>query len=78
MAEACLTLLHDDEMRHRLGAAARVRALENFTVDAAINTFDEIYSFLGRGRPLPVAGEPRLSRAVSRSMQTIAAREVAR
>lgn len=57
MAEACLTLLQDDEMRHRLGAAARVRALENFTVDAAINTFDEIYSFLGRGRPLPVAPE---------------------
>jgi glycosyltransferase involved in cell wall biosynthesis len=56
MAEACLTLLRDPDLRHRLGAAARTRALENFTLDAAISTFDEIYSFLGRGRPLPVAG----------------------
>jgi polysaccharide biosynthesis protein PelF len=53
MAEACLALLRDDEVRHRLGAAARSRALENFTVDAAINTFDEIYSYVGYGRPLP-------------------------
>jgi glycosyltransferase involved in cell wall biosynthesis len=56
MAEACLALLRDPGLRHRLGAAARNRALENFTLDAAISTFDEIYSFLGRGRPLPVAG----------------------
>jgi polysaccharide biosynthesis protein PelF len=55
MAQACLTLLRDAELRHRLGAAARTRALENFTVDGAINTFDEIYSFLGAGRPLPTA-----------------------
>jgi len=55
MAQACLTLLRDGEARHRLAAAARARALENFTVDAAINTFDEIYNFLGHGRPLPVA-----------------------
>jgi polysaccharide biosynthesis protein PelF len=55
MARACLALLRDGEARHRLGAAARARALENFTVDAAINTFDEIYSFLGHGRTLPVA-----------------------
>jgi glycosyltransferase involved in cell wall biosynthesis len=55
MAEACLSLLQDDEMRHRLGAAARLRALENFTLDAAINTFDEIYSFLSRRRSPPWA-----------------------
>jgi hypothetical protein len=54
MAQACLTLLRDDQLRHRLGAAARTRALEHFTVDGAISTFDEIYSFLGAGRPLPV------------------------
>jgi polysaccharide biosynthesis protein PelF len=58
MAQACLTLLRDTELRHRLGAAARTRALENFTVDGAINTFDEIYSFLGTGRPLPTAQPP--------------------
>jgi glycosyltransferase involved in cell wall biosynthesis len=55
MARACLTLLRDAELRHRLGAAARARALEHFTVDGAINTFDEIYSFVGSGRPMPIA-----------------------
>ena len=50
MAQACLTLLRDDDLRHRLGAAARTRALENFTVDGAISAFDEIYSFLGAGQ----------------------------
>jgi hypothetical protein len=70
MAEACLTLLRDDRLRHRLGAAARTRALENFTVDEAINTFDEIYSFIGRGRPLPVA---RSRRATEASPATTAA-----
>jgi polysaccharide biosynthesis protein PelF len=54
LAEACLTLLRDEELRHRLGTAARSRALEYFTVDRAISAFDEIYMFLGSGRPLPV------------------------
>lgn len=55
MAQACLTLLRDDGLRHRLGAAARTRALENFTLDAAISAFDEIYGYLGSGRPPPTA-----------------------
>src|SRR6266568_3587547 len=55
LARACLTLLRDGRMRHRLGSAARTRALEYFTVDEAINTFDEIYHFLGSGQPLPTA-----------------------
>jgi glycosyltransferase involved in cell wall biosynthesis len=55
MAEALLTLLRDDELRLRLGAAARARALEFFTIDGAISRFDEIYSFLSAGRPLPSA-----------------------
>ena len=55
LARACLTLLKNDKMRHRLGSAARARALEYFTVDEAINTFDEIYHFLGSGQPLPAA-----------------------
>jgi polysaccharide biosynthesis protein PelF len=58
MAQACLALLRDDGLRRRLGMAARARALENFTVDAAISAFDEIYGFLGRRRPLPVAAAP--------------------
>jgi glycosyltransferase involved in cell wall biosynthesis len=55
LAQACLTLLQDDELRHRLAAAARARALEFFTIDGAISQFDEIYSFLAAGHPLPVA-----------------------
>ncbi len=55
MARACLTLLRNDELRHRLGTAARVRALENFTVDGAISAFDEIYSSISAGRPVPAA-----------------------
>jgi polysaccharide biosynthesis protein PelF len=52
--EALLTLLGDDEFRHRMAAAARARALEFFTIDGAISRFDEIYSFLAAGHPLPV------------------------
>ena len=55
LARACLALLRDDDRRRRLGAAARQRSLEYFTVDRAVSAFDEIYLFLGTGRPLPVA-----------------------
>jgi glycosyltransferase involved in cell wall biosynthesis len=55
LAQACLTLLRDRDLRQRLGAAARQRALEFFTVDRTVSAFDEIYTFLGTGRPLPAA-----------------------
>jgi polysaccharide biosynthesis protein PelF len=55
LARACLALLHDPAQRRRLGVAARQRSLEYFTVDRAVSAFDEIYLFLGTGRPLPVA-----------------------
>jgi polysaccharide biosynthesis protein PelF len=55
LGQACLSLLRDDEQRRRLGAAARVRALQFFTVDRAISAFDEIYTFLGSGHALPTA-----------------------
>ncbi len=53
LAQACLTLLRDPELRGRLGAAARLRALEHFTVDRAISAYDEIYTFLSTGHALP-------------------------
>jgi len=53
LAQACLTLLQDAPQRRRLGAAARMRALEYFTVDRAISAFDEIYTFVGTGLELP-------------------------
>jgi polysaccharide biosynthesis protein PelF len=58
LAQACLTLLERAGQRRQMGAAARLRALEYFTVDRAISAFDELYAFLGAGRPLPVAEPP--------------------
>ncbi|CAM5684009.1 hypothetical protein SALBM311S_09128 [Streptomyces alboniger] len=43
LADACLALLRDPERRARLGAAARARALELFTVDQNIAAFHSIY-----------------------------------
>ena len=59
-----LTLLRDDDLRHRLAAAARARALEFFTIDGAIGQFDEIYSFLAAGSS--AAGRPALAAARTR------------
>ncbi|MFJ5834334.1 glycosyltransferase [Streptomyces sp. NPDC093089] len=43
LADACLALLRDPERRHRLGAAARARALELFTVEQNLAAFRDIY-----------------------------------
>ncbi|MHA5050887.1 DUF3492 domain-containing protein [Streptomyces sp. SD15] len=43
LAEACVALLRDPERRARLGAAARARALELFTVEQNIAAFHGIY-----------------------------------
>jgi glycosyltransferase involved in cell wall biosynthesis len=43
LAEACVALLRDPERRSRLGAAARARALELFTVEQNVMAFDGIY-----------------------------------
>ncbi|WP_443080707.1 glycosyltransferase [Streptomyces sp. PTD5-9] len=43
LADACLALLRDPERRARLGAAARARALELFTVEQNLATFRAIY-----------------------------------
>ncbi|MER7567551.1 DUF3492 domain-containing protein [Streptomyces sp. NPDC097941] len=67
LAEACVTLLRDSERRERLGAAARARALELFTVEQNIAAFHGIYLEIvsrtpvrrvvldGTGEPLPFA-----------------------
>ncbi|MGW0500444.1 DUF3492 domain-containing protein [Streptomyces sp. NPDC003007] len=67
LADACVALLRDPERRARLGAAARARALELFTVEQSIEAFHSIYleivsrapvrrSLLdGAGEPLPFA-----------------------
>ncbi len=43
LAQACLELLTDHERRRTLGAAARRRALELFTIEHAVAAFDTIY-----------------------------------
>jgi len=49
LAAACLKLLRDPELRASMGATARKRALEHFTVDRAVSAFDEIYNLVGSG-----------------------------
>jgi glycosyltransferase involved in cell wall biosynthesis len=70
LAEACVALLRDPERRERLGAAARARALELFTVEQNIAAFHGIYlEIVARcpvrrvvldeaGEPLPFATPP--------------------
>ncbi|MEU6217162.1 DUF3492 domain-containing protein [Streptomyces sp. NPDC047022] len=43
LAQACVALLRDPERRERLGAAARARALELFTVEQNVEAFHGIY-----------------------------------
>ncbi|WP_046777156.1 GT4 family glycosyltransferase PelF [Streptomyces yangpuensis] len=59
LAEACLSLLGDTERAQRLGAAARARALELFTVEQNITAFQEIYlRLLAKGSERPDGGVP--------------------
>lgn len=53
LAEACAALLGDPERRARLGAAARARALELFTVEQNIGAFRGIYLELMSHAPAP-------------------------
>jgi polysaccharide biosynthesis protein PelF len=57
LAHACLELLRDRDTRQRLGAAARVRALELFTVDRSIRAFDEIYASVAASQAAAAAGQ---------------------
>ncbi|WP_030772775.1 DUF3492 domain-containing protein [Streptomyces sp. NRRL F-2664] len=59
LAEACLSLLGDAERAERLGAAARARALELFTVEQNVTAFQEIYlRLLAKGSERPDGGIP--------------------
>ncbi|MFD7080228.1 GT4 family glycosyltransferase PelF [Streptomyces sp. NPDC002181] len=59
LADACLSLLRDPERAHRLGAAARARALELFTVEQNVAAFREIYlQLLARGPARVEGGVP--------------------
>ncbi|MEW5355104.1 DUF3492 domain-containing protein [Streptomyces sp. 16-176A] len=63
LAQACATLLADPERRARLGAAARARALELFTVEQNVAAFHGLYLEIVAQSPvrrvvLDRAGEP--------------------
>ncbi|MFB7712629.1 DUF3492 domain-containing protein [Streptomyces sp. NPDC056105] len=63
LAEACVSLLRDSGRRERLGAAARARALELFTVEQNITAFHGIYLEIVshcpvRREPVDDAGDP--------------------
>ncbi|MGH3311585.1 MAG: DUF3492 domain-containing protein [Streptomyces sp.] len=53
LADRCLALLRDPERRARLGAAARERALELFTVEQNVAAFRGIYLELMSRSPVP-------------------------
>jgi len=52
MAQACLTLLRDVDLRRRLGAEGRARVLDLFTLDRAVSEYRETYNLLTSGRSL--------------------------
>ncbi|MEV5278252.1 DUF3492 domain-containing protein [Streptomyces sp. NPDC052811] len=52
LADACVALLRDPERRSRLGAAARARALELFTVEQNLAAFRGIYLELMSHNPV--------------------------
>lgn len=58
LADACLALLRDPERRARLGAAARARALELFTVEQNLAAFRGIYLELIAQAPVRRAPVP--------------------
>jgi glycosyltransferase involved in cell wall biosynthesis len=49
IAQGCVNLLRDPALRRLLGAAARSRALELFTVEQAVDSFKAIYADLADG-----------------------------
>ncbi|MFE9776269.1 DUF3492 domain-containing protein [Streptomyces sp. NPDC005931] len=52
LADACVSLLRDPERRERLGAAARARALELFTVEQNVAAFHGMYLEIVSHTPL--------------------------
>lgn len=67
LAEACAALLADPDRRARLGAAARARALELFTVEQNVAAFRGIYlELISRAPVRPAACRTRDAHGVPR------------
>jgi len=52
LAAACVLVLTDHELRHRLARAARARALQNFTLEQFLAVYREIYPTLAKPQSL--------------------------
>nr|BFE73241.1 hypothetical protein GCM10020092_065420 [Actinoplanes digitatis] len=57
VAEACVKLLRDNELRHRLGIMARARVLEHFTLRRSLKMYRNVYESLAT--PIRPATPPR-------------------
>ena len=57
VADACVRLLRDDELRGRLGAAARARVLEHFTLRRSLEAYRNVYE--GLAAPIKASDPPR-------------------
>ncbi|MFI7543576.1 GT4 family glycosyltransferase PelF [Actinoplanes sp. NPDC049599] len=57
VAESCLKLLRDDELRRRLGVRARARVLEHFTLRRSLEMYRNVYESLAT--PLRASPPPR-------------------
>jgi hypothetical protein len=82
-------LLNDDELRRRLGALARTRVLENFTLQRSLDAYRAVYQGLlaphasqaspaspaASVRPAPPRGErPRRDKARARGRASVGTR----
>lgn len=54
VAQACVKLLRDDDLRFNLGFAARARVLEHFTLRQSLQMYRNVYESLA----LPIAASP--------------------
>jgi glycosyltransferase involved in cell wall biosynthesis len=62
VAEACVRLLRDDELRAKMGAAARERVLERFTLQRSLDAYRAVYEGL-LGPPIGIRSVRALGRA---------------
>ena len=58
VADACVRLLEDADLRHSLGRLARQRVLDRFTLDQWTNTYREMYAELAAAGPSDASGTP--------------------
>ncbi|MGK5682790.1 GT4 family glycosyltransferase PelF [Actinoplanes sp. URMC 104] len=57
VAEACIELLRDDQLRYNMGFAARARVLEHFTLAQSLQMYRNVYE--GLVTPITAGAEPR-------------------